>query len=348
QTIHKLLGTIQNSVTFRHNAQNPLPYDLIIIDESSMIDAALMSKLLDSVGSESRIILLGDRNQLVSVEAGSIFGDLCLAKECDLLQNRITEFTFSHRFKEELGIGKLSKAVLNGEQHTIKEELTTGSSDEITYDFQYSESLFKQYALLYKGFITAANPKEALKSINEIRFLCATRDDVKETNRRIEKILADENIAGFNPTTEFYINRPIMITRNDYILDLRNGDIGIIRKATNESGHESTYAFFESNDPEKPKKIPVGLLPEHETVFAMTIHKSQGSEFTNVAVILPKDGVAEQLLTRELFYTAVTRAKKQVLVQSDRITFDNCFKKSVTRSSGIGSRLSNSSNNKEI
>ncbi|NJK95635.1 MAG: ATP-binding domain-containing protein, partial [Bacteroidales bacterium] len=172
------------------------------------------------------------------------------------------------------------------------------------------------------------------------RFLCVTRQNdysVTETNLHIEKILkqhTDERI--FRPGPGLYHNQPVIITQNDYTLDIFNGDVGIIRRDDNATG-EMLYAFFESPDGEV-RKIPAGYLSHYETVFAMTIHKSQGSEFEHVVVILPATS-GQKLLTRELLYTAVTRAKKRVLIFAGNQAFEKCINSSVTRASGLYERL---------
>lgn len=337
-TIHKLLGTYPNKTTFRHHAGNPLPYDLIVIDESSMIDVALMSKLLEATAFGCHVILLGDKDQLASVEAGSIFGDLCQSAQTPLLKGRVTELLKSHRFDPDKGIGLLSRSVISGNRDALSgREHVFG---EVIFDYGYQTELLEKYALLYRNYICEEDISRALRKMNDVRILCAVRESDKgvyAVNRLIESLLRN-SCAGFNPEKEFYHNRPVMITRNDYILDLRNGDVGIIREVT-ERGGKSMYAFFEGSEPDRIRKIPASLLPDHETVFAMTIHKSQGSEFDKVVVILPDENAGRKILSRELFYTAITRAKTGVLVQSSPQTLDACFQKCVTRSSGIMQRL---------
>jgi len=180
---------------------------------------------------------------------------------------------------------------------------------------------------------------KALDELNKVRFLCVTREhdhSVAETNARIEKLLKKEidDAVLFSPSEGFYHNHPIIITQNDYDLDLRNGDVGLIRR--DESGE--LQAYFESAGSEKPRKVRAGYLNSYDTVFAMTIHKSQGSEFNDVVVILPEKR-ARKLLTRELLYTAVTRARKSVLIQSTEEVLQQCITQKVSRASGITERI---------
>lgn len=363
-TIHRLLGTQKDSIYFRHNAENQLSHDLIIIDESSMIDIALFSKLLDAVRSDSRLILLGDKDQLASVEAGSLFGDLCqYADELNLfsreradLINRflnnpengisadrisesshplfqhIIELKHSYRFSAEEGIGKLSYAILSHQSDKIS-EFYDNSDPRVQMDENYSDAVFEQIADLYKEFINEEDPKEALKKFNRVRILCAVREGeegVYSLNRKVEQWLQSKNLITLN--SEFYVNRPLMVTSNNYELGLFNGDIGIVREFNGEK-----RVFFESGETDMKSVLPA-FLEAVETVFAMTIHKSQGSEFNEVLTVLPKDSESK-ILTRELLYTAVTRAKEKVSVWGSRETVLSCVERRVERSSGIKERF---------
>lgn len=338
KTIHRLLGTIPNSVFFRHDNENLLPYDIIIIDECSMIDVPLLAKLLTAVRCTTRLYLLGDKDQLASVEAGSAFGDLCRANHSDLLKDKIAILTKSYRFDENKGIGKLSRQVISGKADPIEEYK---NDDQITIDSAYSNELFIKYASMYEEYIKEVDIKEALKKLNYVRFLCVTRENdwsVSLVNKKIAKYLTDKIPSFFAREEGFYENQPIIITQNDYKLDVFNGDVGIIRKKTTKDG-EQYIAYFEKTDG-TIKEIAAGYLNNYETVFAMTIHKSQGSEFENVAVILPEHQ-GKKLLTRELLYTAISRAKKSVLIQSTKESLYDCIDKKVSRASGLEERIKN-------
>jgi len=331
QTIHRLLGYISDSVFFRHNEKNRLPYDVIIIDECSMVDGAMMAKLLNAIDSKTLIYLLGDKDQLASIEAGSVFGDLCRSKDYQLLKGKVEVKTHSWRFDPEKGIGKFSQEVIHGSAIDLSSYFDDG---QITIDTDFSSDLFNQYAILYKEYIIEEDIKEALQKMNRVRFLCVTRENdqsVYKVNKQIQYYLSTK-IEDFKPKSEgFYHNQPIIITQNDYKLGIYNGDVGLIRREG-----DTLFAWFEVDG--KIKKIQAGYLNHCETVFAMTIHKSQGSEFDNVVVILPeKQG--EKLLTRELLYTAVTRAKKKILLQTSAKVLEKCIGRSVSRASGLEIRL---------
>lgn len=332
QTIHRLLGTITDSVFFRHDENNRLPYDVLIVDECSMVDGAMMAKLLNAVDDHTMLYLLGDKDQLASVEAGSVFGDLCRAKDDELLKGKVEVKTHSWRFDPDKGIGKFSREVISG---TFNDPFGYVEDEQITIDTGYSKELFEQYAILYNEYILEGEIQIALEKLNLVRFLCVTREGdrgVSKVNQQIQYYLSRQ-IPGFKPKSEgFYHNQPVIITQNDYKLGIFNGDVGLIRQEG-----ETLFAWFQSTDGEL-KKIQAGYLNHYETVFAMTIHKSQGSEFENVVVILPeKQG--EKLLTRELLYTAVTRAKSKALIQTSVEVLNKCVQNTVSRASGLKKRL---------
>jgi len=365
-TIHRLLKSKKDSPYFHHNAENPLNYDVVIVDESSMIDIALFAKLLDAIGPDTRLILLGDKDQLASVEAGSLFGDLCQAQETlnlfsagrlTLINSFITdnrknipdshisedthplfqhlvELRRSHRFTGHKGIGKFSKAIIRNDQAALKEFLHTNNDEQVVIDPSYSKELFEEFVSGYEAFIRETDVKEALHKMNALRVLCAVREGEQglyAINKMIEKYLHDKKLLKIN--AEFYENRPIILTRNYYEHNLFNGDTGIIRP--DENG--VLMAWFEDGSGDLRAVLP-GYLTEAETVFAMTIHKSQGSEFNKVLVVLPAiTNVA--LLTRELLYTAVTRARTMVYVQSSEEVLLQAVEHSVERASGIANRF---------
>lgn len=361
-TIHRLLKTIPSSIYFKHNAENPLPYDVVIVDEASMIDVAIFSKLLDAIGNGTRLILLGDKNQLASVEAGSLLGDFCKSltdvnqfdattasfinqfiidyprrlKDSDIsepnhpLSGHIIELMKSHRFKSDSGIGKLSKAIINNEQQVLKDWIHTQQQSIVQLDIKNSPALFELFVEGYEAYISEPNIAKALQKLNNLRVLCAVRLSsfgLYAINKKIEAVLQRKGLLNTNEA--FYENRPIIVTQNYPDLHLFNGDVGIIR--TDENGVKK--AWFE--DAEKTIR---GVLPAYisnmETVFAMTIHKSQGSEYDKILVILP-DNADNKLLTRELLYTAVTRSKNELIVQAPEKIILQTIAEKVKRASGI-------------
>jgi len=336
QTVHRLLGYRINSVFFAYNEKNKLPYDVVIVDECSMVDGAMMTKLLEAVSDSSVLYLIGDRDQLASVEAGSVFGDLCRSEKTEVMNGKVETLEGSRRFTKDAGIWKISQDIIGGKLNDIT---PYGGNDQVTIDTEFSNDLFEKYALMYSDYILEDNVEEALKKLYRIRFLCVTRTDdqsVAEYNKKIQYFLS-RKIEGFHPRSErFYHNQPIMITSNDYKLGIFNGDVGIVREKEIK-GRKVMMASFETTDG-KVREIQAGFLNHYQTVFAMTIHKSQGSEFENVVVVLPLRR-GKKLLTRELLYTGVTRAIKKVLIQSPPEVITECAGKSVMRASGLETRL---------
>jgi exodeoxyribonuclease V alpha subunit len=366
-TIHRLLGPIKNTPYFKHNKENTLNYDVLIVDESSMIDVALFAKLLDAIGAGTKLILLGDKDQLASVEAGSLLGDLCLAQKklncfsksraefingfipdssqqiskdhidtsAHPLFEHVIELKRSHRFSDDKGIGKFSKAIIQSNEPAIK-DFFSNADEQITIDTAWSEKIFEEFITGYEAFITEKDIVVALQKLNQLRVLSVVREGrhgLYEINKKIEKYLQKNRLIRL--TGEFYENRPIMLTSNNYELQLFNGDIGIIRPG----GKGDMKAWFETGKGEV-KSISTGYISQAETVYAMTIHKSQGSEFDKVLVSLPEnENIA--ILTRELLYTAVTRAKHKVIVQGSESIILQASKTFVKRGSGIIERFIN-------
>ncbi|MBV7530652.1 exodeoxyribonuclease V subunit alpha [Chitinophaga sp. sic0106] len=362
-TIHRLLKPVKGTPYFRHNSENPLNYDVIIVDECSMIDLALFTKLLAAIRPHTRIILLGDKDQLASVEAGSLFGDLCQAQEtlnqfsatraalinqfaaapqqittittgsAHPLFEHVVELRRSRRFSGHTGIGRFSKALIRNNTAVIQEMMAPGADEQVIIDTAYSEQLFENFIAGYASYLQEKDTLTALRKMNELRVLVAIRDGsqgLPAINRRIEKYLSDKKYI--NLTTAFYENRPLMLTRNYYEHGLFNGDTGIIRP--DENG--VLMAWFEDSDGQLISVFP-GYLTLAETAFAMTIHKSQGSEFGKVLVVLPSTEVP--LLTRELVYTAVSRARNKVYVQGSAATILTAAQKFVNRGSGVNTRI---------
>jgi exodeoxyribonuclease V alpha subunit len=366
-TLHRLLGWQKGKVEFKYNAGRPLEYDFIVIDEASMVDIPMFSKLLDACGTRARLILLGDKDQLASVEAGSLLGDLCLAVDENKLNRftsescgwingfipeparqiteahhattdgpltgRIVELRLSHRFKAQGEIGRLSRAIITGDTDAISAMAEAPASPEVRFDTDCSDKLLEDFISGYAEYIREPDPSEALKKLNQLRVLVAVREGPRglyAVNRRIEQLLQQQRLIS--TTTDFYEHRPVIVTRNNYELDLFNGDVGITRM---ENGRARVW--FEGADGQM-RSVPAASLSHCETVFAMTIHKSQGSEFNRVLVLLP-EGTDTPILTRELLYTGVTRAKKSVLLQAGLDTLLHTTRERVRRVSGVRDRL---------
>ena len=366
-TIHRLLGTIIGSSRFRYNSENKLPIDIIIVDESSMIDLPLMVKLFLAIPDEARIILLGDKDQLASVEAGAVLADICgnmegqtfsptfvntikkIAGDISLDENNlkshklcdsIIQLEKSYRFASSSGIYLLSRSVNEGDG---KKALSL-SGNNIYSDISWKKlpspkSLEKALGeLVIEGnfdYLQTNNPKEALIKFNRFAILCALRQGpygVKKVCALIEKAL--KSIGFIKSHGQWYRGQPILITKNDYQLGLFNGDIGIIMEDKLTKG--SLMAYFPKVDGTYRKIIPA-RLPEYELAYALTVHKSQGSEFDKVVLIIPDRDT--KILTRELIYTGITRAKEKVEIWGNEDIFISATSRRIVRQSGLMERL---------
>lgn len=365
-TIHRLLGTIPNSPYFRHDARNPLPFDLVVIDEASMVDLALMAKLFEAIPSNARVILLGDKDQLSSVEAGAVLGDICATDAVNLfsdefaqnyakvtgetlpagdtarssLADGIVELRKNFRFGETNGIFALSGAVNAGLGDRAVGLLVGSTASGSTVSWLPTPSADRLKAALRTRVLAhfpieaeAPLPIDALPRLQRFRILCALRDGpfgVNTVNRLVEEILV--KAGRVQKPGEWYSGRPVMVRENDYQQELFNGDIGV---ALLEPVTQQLRVYFSGRDGLPRALLPV-RLPAHETVYAMTVHKSQGSEFDNVLLILP--GNESPILTRELIYTGLTRARETVELWAAESVLRSAVEKVVVRMSGLSGR----------
>lgn len=365
-TLHRLLKMEKRK--FKKKDNPTLNYDVIIIDESSMIDVGLMATLLNSVRENSKLILLGDKNQLSSIGAGSIFGDLCTSvsrsniflkddakfihqlfdnefdnissnksdKKESILDGHIIELTHSFRFSDKKGIGLFSKDILSGNinfknmpKYAEKHEFVKVTNEVDNPDLESLFDYYIKYAEV-QGIIPA------FELLSSIRILCSVREGkngVLAFNRLIEDRLM--NLGLIKPQSVLYDKQPIIITKNDYSLGLFNGDIGIVRT----SEDKSQLRVYFINQDGMLISYPSSYIDDFETAYSMTIHKSQGSEFENVIIAL-SDVENNGFLTRELLYTAVTRAQKKVIILSDENLLKRIISNKVSRISNIKNRIS--------
>jgi exodeoxyribonuclease V alpha subunit len=329
-TLHRLLGVRQGSPQFRYNRDNPMGWDVVVVDEASMVDLAMMSKLVDAIKPGARLILLGDKDQLASVESGAVLGDFIRS-----LPKNTVELQKTYRF--DAGIKRLAEAINGADCATAWALLEDPRTTNITL---LEEELIGFITKRYTLFMTTVNRpgvvdlREVFAQFNSFRVLCAVHygsHGVDSINRRVELALLRRGYAC--RSENWYPGRPVLITRNDYGLDLYNGDIGICL-ADPENGELKVW--FERPDGGLRSLVP-SRLPRCETVFAMTIHKSQGSEFDQVVVILPDED--NRILSRELVYTAVTRAKKAVWVVAEKEMLRLALSRNIERASGLADLL---------
>ncbi len=332
-TLHRLLGVKHNSPFFRHNKDNPLFYDVVVVDEASMVDLALMSKLVDALRPGTRLILLGDKNQLASVESGTVLADLITA-----LPGNTVELQKSYRF--DSGIQRFADAINAGNSQQAWELMEQDDPQNISLmeedAAEYGGEMYCLYMSAVRQAETLNDYKNLFSSLQSFKILCANRHGqagVSGINDRVEHYLTGQGYDCFS--TRWYEGRPVMITRNDYGLDLYNGDMGVCLR--DPENPEIMKVWFERSDGSLKGLMP-GRISGCQTVYAMTIHKSQGTEIHEILVVLPAR--ESGLLTRELLYTAVTRAKKSVKIKSSRAVFERAVNEKIKRHSGLAARLS--------
>lgn len=361
-TIHRLLGMRKDGRGFRHNRDDLIAADVLIVDEVSMIDLTLMYRLLDALPSSTRLILLGDPQQLPSVEAGNVLADLCrtepgysaefaiavksllgvdipVRSQPHRLVDARCHFEKSYRFSDDSGIGQLANRI-----RTNDTRLTSSQDNEVKIfglDALEENNLGDEISSYYFEYIMLlqdqnTDPLTLLTRFEQTRILCPVREGelgIESLNFAIENYLEAKDLKPADQ--KFYHGRPIIITRNDYNLGLFNGDVGICIV----DDHQMKSAFRDASG--DVKLYLASRLPPHETCFAMTVHKSQGCEFNHVTLILPvpTSDTTEQLFTRELIYTAVTRARESIAIYADPGNWSASLMRRVKRMSGISSFL---------
>lgn len=328
-TIHKLLGYIHHSSCFRHNRGNPLPVDLLVIDECSMIPLALFCRLLEAVPENARIIMLGDKDQLEPVEAGAPFSDICSSVN-PVLARRIAHLTKSYRFDPERGIGKLSSAILSGARERVG-TIFADPPPEIRFtriDARNWTQKLGEAAGFFRECRFMPDLKEAFAHFSRFRILTACR------RRFLGCDTVNEFMIEFNGGKAPFKGLPVMITANDYNEMLFNGDTGMIWQ---DDPDAPLFAAFPEADGSF-RKVNLNLLPPWEPAYAITVHKAQGSEAERILLMLPGDGA--RILSRELFFTGVTRARDSVEIwYDDPALLTGSALKSQARRGGLADRL---------
>ncbi len=368
-TLHRLLGAQPGSQRLRHHAGNPLHLDVLVVDEASMIDLPMMSRLIEALPPHGRVIFLGDRDQLASVEAGAVLGDICAwvnagftagraqqlsrltgspipagaGTEAASLRDSLCLLQKSYRFGHDSGIGQLAAAINRGDKAAMKTVFQQGFSDIEKRTLQSSEdyaAMLDEALAGYGRYLAlvreGAEPGAIIQAFNEYQLLCALREGpfgVGGLNERIEQVMLQKRKIQRHPHSRWYEGRPVMIARNDSALGLFNGDIGIALDRG--QGLRVWFAMPDSSI----KSVQPSRLPEHETTWAMTVHKSQGSEFDHAALILPSQ--RSPVVTRELVYTAVTRARRRLSLYADERVLSGAIATRTERRSGLSAFFNN-------
>lgn len=329
-TLHRLLGARPDtSSRFRHHRANRLPHDVIVVDETSMVSLTMMARLLEAVRPQTRLVLVGDPDQLASVEAGAVLADLVEG----LGSRGVAELKTSHRFGES--IGALASAIRAGDTSGALEVLAAGGDHIEWVDDDPVEQLrdvLVPHAMRLRQAAILGDKRAALATLDEHRLLCAHRRGpvgVDRWNRQVQRWLSEE--TGEPLWGSWYVGRPILVTANDYGLKLYNGDTGVV--VASPDGMRAALGDSKSDG----GTFATGRLTDVETMHAMTIHKSQGSQADEVTVLLPSED--SRLLTRELFYTAVTRAKTRVRVVGAESEVRAAIERQAVRATGLRKRL---------
>jgi len=346
-TVHRLLGHRPGRVSFRHDREHPLPYDLVVVDEASMLDLALATKLVEALPDDGRLILLGDKDQLSAVETGTVFANLCATRGMSAemresiealtdetlaetgvgagsgekcghgLSDAVVWLEQGHRYAQGGAIGALVERVREGDAEAVLAWLADRSGGEVGSEVLWQDTvpgaerlaatLIEGYAEYLDAVQSGAPPEVVLAAFERRRILCAVREGEQGT-ARLNALLAEHfcaRLGGPPSGASWYAGRPVLITANDYTVRVFNGDVGV---ALPGPGGRFLVHFPHLDGGTRP--LAPSRLPEHETAFAMTIHKAQGSEFERAEVVLPTRD--SRVLTRELLYTALTRARTSV------------------------------------
>lgn len=328
-TLHRLLGAKPPSPHFHHHAGNPLIYDVVVVDEASMVDLALMSKLCDALKSEARLILLGDKDQLNSVESGAVLADLIAG-----LASNTVELIKCHRFNEQIRI--LANAINRQDAEAAWAMLSANGAMLDLLDTKQILPYVLAQRHRYVQLVNAnADYSEIGREFSRFQVLCSNRHGLNAAlmiNQVVEQnLFTYHQHYGYNP---WYPGRPVMVVQNQPAQHLYNGDIGICLPDQEQGGQLMVY--FQRPDG-TVKKILTTRMPACETVFAMTIHKAQGSEFDDVLIVLPP--AVNPVLSKELIYTAITRAKKTVKIAADFNVFSAAVNNKAGRTTGLTAKL---------
>ncbi|MGH3676122.1 MAG: exodeoxyribonuclease V subunit alpha [Mycobacterium sp.] len=328
-TLHRLLGSRPDTSTrFRHDRGNRLPHDVIVVDEASMVSLTMMARLLEAVRPETRLILVGDPDQLASVQAGAVLADLVegMSGQGDM---KIAALKTSHRFGES--IGHLAQAIRDGSADMALELLRAGDEHiefiEVEDPAARLREVLVPHALRVREAAVLGAGGIAVKTLDEHRLLCAHREGpygVAYWNGQAERWLTEE--TGQAVWSPWYVGRPLLVTANDYGLGVYNGDTGVVVASP-----DGLRACIGAND------FATSRLGDVETMYAMTIHKSQGSQAREVTVLMPPE--ESRLLSRELLYTAVTRAKERIRVVGSEPSVRAAVDRRAIRASGLAQRL---------
>ncbi|MFA7684005.1 MAG: exodeoxyribonuclease V subunit alpha [Syntrophales bacterium] len=370
-TIHRLLGSNAAGTRFAFSAGNPLPYDIVIVDEASMIDLPMMSHLLEAISPSARLILLGDPHQLSSVEAGAVLDDICQTENPDRfsenfidvvqkyaggralpavshhaspLPDCMVELKTNYRMDDAGALGQLKRSVISGKAESFFDLLASETDaiqwlqlrepDELR---QVVNQRIGKYLDQYVKMVNeGADASDIFSFFETFRVLCAVHGGLFGTthlNHLMEMYV--KNVSGqYRTGRKNYPGKAVMITRNDYGRQLFNGDLGIM---LSHQGDENQFSVFFLESGGRIRRVSPFTLPEHETAFAMTVHKSQGSEYDDVFLFLPDSDLP--VLSRELLYTGITRTKRFLTICARKEVLSATLSRKLNRYSGLAEKM---------
>lgn len=323
-TLHRLLGFRPSSGEWRYGRDRSLPYDAVIVDEVSMIDLSMMRRLFASVAPAAHLVLLGDRDQLVSIDAGTVFADLASLGELGF----VCELKKNYRFHPASGIAALAKAVREGDAEAALALLRQGTED-LTWEPSVGE-LTSWVPSSYEAVLRASDWRAAVQGLDRFRVLCGEKRDAEKINRSLHTYFIERDLAGRG--RPYFHNQPVIATRNDYAEKIFNGEVGLLRFR---GSPPRLRAGFESAG--ELRTLDVERLPACETAYAITIHKSQGSEYERAVVVLPP--ADSRVISRELLYTGVTRAARSLHVVGSEEAIASAVQRPVSRQSALAERV---------
>jgi exodeoxyribonuclease V alpha subunit len=358
-TLHRLLGGTPESAHFRHHRDNPLPVDVLVVDEASMVGVALMTRLVEALAPHARLLIVGDKDQLAAVEPGAVLGSLCApanaytpafaaslasvtgqdvpidAHANSPLRDVVVLLERSYRFGAQSGIARLAQAVRDGEADTATALLRSGGAADVEWRIGHPDAVALLDAIEaqiedYARAVVHGDTEAVFAAFARFRVLAAHRHGpvgVQWLNAVIERALAAR--MRVRAARGWFAGRAVMVSRNHHALRLFNGDIGITLPADDDSGLRVVFRGEEG----EMRKLAPSRLPQHEPAYALTVHKAQGSEFDEVLVLLPE--ADSPLLTRELLYTAITRARRRVQIRGSEAAIRTAIARQTTRTSGL-------------
>ncbi len=341
QTVHRLLGARRGFQDFKYSKDNPLNVDLLIIDEASMMDLSLWIAILNAIPDHAKLIIVGDSNQLASVEAGAVLSDICKpadnifsneigskigierkSKTANVLNDCIIRLEKSKRFGAQTGIQKLAEAIRLEDFDLAHSVLTDSSYTDVSVLDTHAKNLeFVKNEFAISAFFE----QDTHEAMTQKAILCAVKNGEtgsRTLNRQIEETIKSK--LASSKSNEWYANRKIIVNRNQHALDIRNGEIGFY-------SYENDSVIFDD------RSVPVGRLQFYDPGYCITIHKSQGSEYKHVAIVLPSK--KNRVLSKELLYTGVTRAGESVLIVGDMQLMEETIHSPTVRSSGLKRKL---------